>query len=164
MVAPRTLLGRHDVLFFRERVYELQDALEVDEFTLTTIERRRVPFDEVLAASTHQRRGAVFLALTGFFALACGAGVAALLMAGEEAAIVGAVVLGPLAAGFLFAFILRLALGVDVITVYGRRTMARMAFGYRKAQAREVFERLTRRIREHQEKLAAELPPPPGPA
>lgn len=172
MVGPRRLLGRHDALFFRERVYELEDCLEVDEFTLTTIERRRVPFDEVLAASSHRRRGPAFLALTGLFALASGIAAVALVVAGEGTAVAGAVILGPVTAGFLFAFILRLSLGVDVITVHGRRTMARLAFGYRKAQAREVFERLTRRIREHQDKLAAELPPPaepdapapPGPA
>ncbi len=163
MTAPRNLLGRHDVLFFRERVYELEDALEVDEFTLSTIERRRVPFDEVLAATYHRRRGAGFLTLTGFFGAVFAASALLLVLAGPEAALVGALVAAPLAAGFLVAFVLRAAVGVDVITVYGRRTMARLAFGLAKARARDVFERITRRVREHQERLAAELPPEPPP-
>jgi hypothetical protein len=163
VVAPRTLLGRHDTLFFRERVYEVQDGLEVDEYTLTTIERRRVPFEDVLAATYHRRRGPVYLAVVGFLAAGFGITAAGMMIGGQEAAIVGAVLFGPLAAVFLLAFILRVTLQVDVITVHGRRTTARLAYVYRKAEARDTFERLTRRIRERHETLAAALPPPAPP-
>ena len=67
---------------------------------------------------------------------------------------------------FVAAFVLRLALKIDVITVFGKRTMACMKFSLRKARAREIYRDLTRKIRACQEKAAAAMPkpaPPPAP-
>jgi hypothetical protein len=52
---------------------------------------------------------------------------------------------------------------VDVITVFGKRTMACMKFSFRKQRAREIYRDLTQKIRACQEKAAAALPKPPPP-
>ena len=52
----------------------------------------------------------------------------------------------------------------DVITVFGRRTMARMRFQVRKGRARRVYAELTEKVRVAQEAIRAAQPPPPAAA
>jgi hypothetical protein len=67
---------------------------------------------------------------------------------------------------------LRLILRVDIVSVHGRRSKARIPFWFRKDRAREVFRLVSRLAREHQGRLArtpraappSEAPPSPGPA
>jgi hypothetical protein len=51
---------------------------------------------------------------------------------------------------FTIGFVLHLALGVDYVTVFGKRSLAQMAFSLRKARAREVFLLLCERVQEAQ--------------
>jgi hypothetical protein len=161
---PRTFLGRDQNLAGYRRVYEIEDGLEIDENSFVEIERTRVYFDDVLGITYHVQMGAAFLIAMGLCALFFG-GIA-LIAAFGDAEPAAAIVFACLAAPFVAAFILRLALRVDVITVFGKRTMASMKFGYRKARAREIFRDLTQKIRACQEKAAAAVPkpaPPPAP-
>jgi hypothetical protein len=57
-----------------------------------------------------------------------------------------------------------LILKFDYITVFGRRTMARMKFTVRKGRARQVYKDLIAKVRAHQAALAAAQPKPPPPA
>jgi len=63
-------------------------------------------------------------------------------------------------------FVLHLALGVDCVTVFGKRSLAQMAFSLRKARARAVLMLLRERVQEAQERerrrAAESAPPVPG--
>jgi hypothetical protein len=160
MTVGRRYLGGDQNPGGYRRVFELEDGLEVDENTLIEIERTRVYFDDVLGITYHRQRGVAFLVITGIFALIFIALMGTLYAStGEPAA---AAVFGVFAAPFVLAFFLRLLLGIDVITVYGRRTMARMKFFFRKARAREIYQGLSAKIRSRQETLVAARPPLPG--
>lgn len=158
---PRILLGRDQNLAGYRRVYEIEDGLEVDENSFVEIERTRVYFDDVLGITYHQERGVVFLVAMGLLALFFGA--LALIAALGEAEFAVPIVFACLGAPFVAAFVLRLALKVDVITIFGKRTMACMKFSLRKERAREIYRDLTRKIRACQEKAAAAMPKPPPP-
>ena len=164
MNLPRTYLGRDQNLAGIIRVYLLPDSVEVDEISLVEIERTRVYFDDVLAVTYHRARSAVFLVLMGIIiGLIALPGVA--LVAKRETGV--AVFFLILVSPCLLSFLLHLLLKTDYITIYGRRTMARMRFRVRKARAREVFQQLTARIRAAQATAAAAAaaaaPPPPAP-
>ena len=172
MSAPRTYLGRDQNLAGIIRVFILPDALEIDEISFVEIERTRVYFDDVLALTYHRSRSVAFLVLMGLAgALFALPGMLAAGNGGERAMVVAMMVL---ASPFLIAFLLHLVLGTDYVTLYGRRTMARMRFRIRKGRAREVYQQLTVRIRAAQATAAAAAaaaqaaPPaapdaPPGP-
>lgn len=158
--ASRRFLGRDFSFSSFRRVYEIPDGLEVDEDTFTEIERTRVYFDDVLAITYHRYVGRVFMIVAGLLA-AFFAALAVLI--GIEAPAGGLVFFAVFGSPFLIAMAVRGTLGVDVITVYGRRTLARVRFGFRKARAREVFEGLAARIRARQEEVSNSLAPPAPP-
>jgi len=167
MSAPRSYLGRDQNMAGIIRVFSLPDALEIDEISFVEIERTRVYFDDVLAVTYHRARSVAFLIIMGI-ALAL-TGIPAALLAGKAGEGAGAVVLSIFTFPFLLTFILHLALGTDFITIYGRRTMARMRFRIRKGRAREVYQLLTVRIRAAQAtaaaaaaEVAAQAAPPSG--
>lgn len=161
MAARREFLSAYATLGTREKVYAVADALEIDEYAVGEIERRRVFFDDVLALTRHRYRGLGFTLFTGF------AGTVFLLIAlglTKEEAVGGVVTMLIFASIFYLALLVRLVFGVDVIVVYGRRSSARLRFSLRKGKAERVFQRLRRRIREVQDAAAAaraaEAPPP----
>lgn len=164
MAGRREFLSSYSTLGMREKVFALQDAIEVDEAAVGEIERRRVFYDDILALTLHRYRGVGFPLFTAF------AGIVFLLLAlgmVSESESGPAAVMVVLAAVFFLAFLARMFLGVDMIVVYGRRSSARLRFGFRKARARRIFEDLRRRIAAVQDAAAAAraaeepLPPPP---
>jgi hypothetical protein len=159
----REYLGTDHASFVRRKVFLLVDALETDELLFIRIERTRVYFDDVLAVTYHKERGVLFLVFTGIMALFWGIPAAAGFAKGDDGGHVAGVFLGVLALLFGLAFVLRLTLQVDVISVFGRRTNSRMRFWLRKERAREIYTRLVDQIRARQQKAAASLPPPPAP-
>ena len=165
MASRRQFLGACAGLGVREKVFALADAVEVDEYSVGEIERRRVFYDDILALTLHRYRGIGFPLFTGFTA-----GVFLLIALGlvSERDSAPMIVMLFFAALFFAAFLTRMFLGVDVIVVYGRRSSARLRFGFRKARARQVFEDLRRRIAAVQDAAAAaraaEEPPPPPPS
>ena len=137
------------------RVYMLPDSLEIDEITFVEIERTRVYFDDVLAVTYHRAVSLPFAILMGLVGGILGA-IGLVVLTQKEP--VGAIVVLAFAAPFLISFILHLVLKTDFVTVFGRRTLARMRFRVRKARAREVYETLTAKIRVAQEAAAAAQP------
>jgi hypothetical protein len=144
MTTPRVFLGRDRKGFWgvwvtQITVYMLPDALEVDETTFIEIERTRVYFDDVL------------FALFGI-----------MMLTGTEKA--GSIGFFIFAVPLLLMCAVHLILKFDYITVFGRRTMARMKFTVRKGRARQVYKDLIAKVRAHQAALAAAQPKPPPPA
>jgi len=156
----RTYLGRDQNMAGIIRVYLRPDSLEIDEITFVEIERTRVLFDDVLAVTYHRAVSLGYSIVMGLFG-GIFAAIGLVVLAQKE--MVGAIVILLTAAPFLIAFALHLILKTDVITVFGRRTLARMRFRVRKARAREVFKELTAKIRAAQEAAAAARPAPPAP-
>jgi hypothetical protein len=163
--ARRTLLGRKLGLLTRERVFRFPDGLEVDVVLGAQARCQRVFFDEVHLVTLHRSRGWAFLLVTGIlFAFAAVASLVAGLIGGWPVGLgVFVCTALPAAVGFL----LRLAQGLHVVTVYGKRSRAEMHFFLKKARAREVFHQVCRLARERQEHVSREeraaatrLPPP----
>lgn len=161
MTALREFLGRDHDLACRRRVFRIHDALETEEASFLRIERTRVYFDDILLITRHRQRGVLFLLFNGLFA---GAFLLGTLVAWSSDVPPGAVyAFLVLASPFVLAFLIRVILGVDVITVYGRRTTARMKFGFRKGRAREVYRALALDIRSRQQAASAPGNPPAAP-
>ncbi len=160
IAATRTYLGRDQNMAGIIRVYLRPDSLEIDEITFVEIERTRVLFDDVLAVTYHRAVSLGFAILMG----SVGGVLAAIaLVALSQKETVGGIVTMLFAAPFLISFVLHLVLKTDFVTVFGRRTLARMRFRVRKDRAREVFKELTAKIRAVQEAVVAAQPAPPPP-
>jgi hypothetical protein len=160
---PRTLLGKQSNLFSGRRVFRTGDSVEAEETEGYDLAVRRVFFDEVLLVTYHQTVGVGFvvgmlvvISLFGFMGLA-------MLMADTRVGIGVLLFLVP----FALALFLRLLLKLDVVTVFGLRTKAAVAFWFGKDEARRVYQQLTRLARERQQRVRAaqpvRRPPPPLP-
>lgn len=158
----RTFLGRDQNLGGIRQVYRIDGGLEVDEHSFVEIERTRVYYDDVLGITYHRELGAGFLILTGIFSVAFLALAGIIYGSSQEVGVT--IFMVGLSFPFLLAVLLRLIFRVDVITVYGRRTKARMKFFFRKALARRIFLNLANETQGRQEKTAAAQPKPPPPA
>lgn len=159
---PRRYLGRTTAFSERVRTYWTDEALEVDQADNYEIRRRRVFFDEILLVTLHATRGPLAALLPLVLALLFV--VVASVSGGEpqvsQAFWIGAALFGGLAFGLAAA-------PVWVVTVYGKRTRARMQFRLRQAKAREVYAEICRAAAEAQRalasRLAAQAPEPPLP-
>ncbi|MHC4247493.1 MAG: hypothetical protein ACYS9X_00040 [Planctomycetota bacterium] len=151
-VRRREKLGRWSGLFGgRQVVYVADDGIEVDELDGYEVTRRRVFWEDVLLVTYHRHIGVAFPLVTAVAAALFG------LMAigvGSGDATAGVIVAVIFCLPFVVVFALRLALGVDVVTVFGRRTMARMRFSYLKARARRTFGMIVDRARRAQDQIA----------
>lgn len=155
----RTYLGSDIDAGGRRKVFRIEDALEVEDAAYLRIERTRVYFDDILAVTQHRFLGIGYLVMLVLFGgLFCLPGFIVVATDGNVGGWVAIIIMGT---PFVLAFILRIILRVDAITVHGRRSSARMCYSFRKARAREVYRDLVLRITEAQRKLA---PPPPPPA
>jgi hypothetical protein len=168
----RTFLGKAYGLGAGQRVYEIPGGLEVDFIDYMEVVRKRVFFEDVVFVSHHKYYGWAYMVLTG---LLCGMFLlpAFFLMGSEPEA---AMVWMFFASFGGIAFVLRLILGVDAITVYGNRSKAEIHFQFRKQRARELFRQLCDKVRDAQTAVAAEVaaqeetpqaegpPMPPAPA
>jgi hypothetical protein len=161
---PRRYLGRASSLAERVRTYWTDEGLEVDRVDNFEIRRRRVFFDEILLVTLHNTRGFVMailpLCLGLLFAILA---LAARSEPDARAALwVGAALFAAFAVGAVLA-------PVWVVTVYGKRTRARMHFRLRQARARQVYADICRAASDAQRALALRLtneipePPPPPP-
>ncbi len=159
----RTYLGRTWASGSRQKVYAIEDGLEVDDIYGYEITRRRVFYEDVLLITYHVFRGVGFLVIVGALAFLFGWFTIAVAMEQPAAAVFfGSFTFAP----FAIMFLLRVVLGVDVITVFGRRTKAELRFSFKKRRARLVFRMLVERTRAAQEALARkiEAESEPGPS
>lgn len=159
---PRRYLGRVQSLSERVRTYWTDEALEVDRADHYEIRRRRVFFDEILLVTLHEARGVLVSVLP--LSLGLLSAILALAMSDEPDA---SRAFWMVAAVFV-AFAVGAALApVWVVTVYGKRTRARMHFRLRQAKAREVYAQISRAAADAQralaQRLADEIPEPPLP-
>jgi len=159
---PRRYLGRALALSERVRTYWTDEALEVDRAENYEIRRRRVFFDEILLVTLHNTRGLLSSLLPLILALLLAVVASASPSEPEvsRSLWIGAALLGGLALGLALV-------PVWVVTVYGKRTRARMHFRLRQRKAREVYAEITQAAAEAQRalalRLAAEIPEPPLP-
>jgi uncharacterized membrane protein len=158
----RRLLGSKGNLGGQTRVYRTADGLEIDDSEDDRIFRKRVFWDEVLMVTLHRGRDVPFAILAvvavGFLALmSFGIGMIEL-----KAGILTSVLTWvPL----LIYTVVRLTQGVATVSVYGRRTMARLSFPLRPARAREVYAEISAAARRRQDaaRAAAMRKAPPAP-
>lgn len=152
----RTLLGTWTDIGTWQRVYETAEAVEVDESNGFLGTRRRVFYDEVLLVTHHSAIGWAMAVLAAVVAslIAFAAGIAALAGQPKATVVIFLFTLPPVA--FIIA---RLAVKMDCVTIYGRRSRARVCFWLRKGRSRSAFQRICARVRHAQERAArAERP------
>ena len=140
MTPPRRVsLGRD--FSFSERVYVFlsAEAVEVEHVDGYEVTTRRVLLDEVQLVTQHRARrvglSILLLLATLFFAWP----ILIIPKLGSSW-----VVFLALSAPFVIGLAVHLLLGTDYVTVFGRRSRARMAFNFRKGRARQVFDQLVR--------------------
>lgn len=159
----RVHVGAHLGLAERMRVFRIPDALEVDSSDHFEIYRRRVFLDEVLLVTLHKGwGGGLYPWVIGVLAFlsACTAGILFAVPEVEE-----------IRNGFLIATAALVLLAVATVfipawtvTVYGRRTRARMRYRFREEKARAVYAEVCAAAAAAQQALAArqpQLPPQP---
>ena len=161
----RTLLNRSWTALGTDTIYLAADSVDVDASRAYMVVRRRVVFDDVSLVTLHHERGVAFLVVTGGFGaffLALSIFMVAVNFDMWPAAIPFFAIGLPL----LIAFLLRLAKGRSVVTVFGRRSRAVLRFGtFRSERAREVYGQLCAAVRRAQSRITApESPAPPLPA
>lgn len=141
--------------FTQQRIFRIEGGLEIDDMDYFNVTRRRVFFDDVVLVTFHRFRGKAFLWGTAIATLliAALAALVGISSSDSEATIVFALMATP----FLIAFLVRMTFGVDVITVWGRRTKAVLHFSFRKSRARRVFGQLLADIRASQRALGMEI-------
>ncbi|MFL6245032.1 MAG: hypothetical protein ACJ74H_03335 [Thermoanaerobaculia bacterium] len=135
---PRKLIGKASSLGGRSAIYQVHDGLEIDTSEQYDIVQRRVLFDDVLMVTIHREKGVLYLLITGALA-AFFLGFAAMIVSVDVNDWPGAAVFVVFGFPALLAFLIRLFLGVDVVTIFGRRSKASVRFSLRKRRARQVY-------------------------
>jgi len=158
----RNLIGKWSNLIQRERIYAVPDGIEVEVDERIDVSCRRVLYDDVLLVTYHREHGALFLTLSGLFSLGFIALVIYLSTLGAPGVVV-AVMFGLFGLPFVIAFLVRAIWGVDVITVFGRRSKAAIRYRVRKRRAREVHDLVCAAVRNAHQKLADEYAASPVP-
>jgi hypothetical protein len=134
----RRLIGKAHSIGARAAIYQAEDGLEIETYEQYDVVQRRVLFDDVLMVTIHRELGPLYLFLTGALA-AFFLGIGMLILSFNIDAWPAALVFGVFGAPALLAFLIRLFLGVDVVTIFGRRSKANIRFALRKRKAREVY-------------------------
>jgi hypothetical protein len=160
-VNERTKLCRSRTLVGSDTAYMTNDGIDLDQSVNYEVVRRRVFFDDVQLVTLHRERGMVFMVLAGAWGLLWTA-IAIFIVAIDTDAWEAALVFLALGAPAVIGFLLRLALGREVVTIFGRRSKASLRFGvFRKQRARDVYGTVCAAVRRAQGRAArAEMPAP----
>lgn len=154
MATERVFLGKATQFQDRQRIYAIQDGLEIDQMDQYDIIRKRVYFDDVLMITRHRFYGRTYIGLLSI----CAAMLFLFaLLAFSNSSSEAAVVFSILGLCFLIPVAIRAIFAVDAITVYGRRTRAQIHFHFRKAKCEEIYRQLCELTRLKQEALANEI-------
>jgi hypothetical protein len=133
--AERRFIGRYNNLVTRQSVYATASAIEIDEQDNFEVVRKRVFFEDVLLVTRHDR--------IGIFGVIFSLGFAAfLLLSGAIASGVTAWACGSTAVLFLAYGFIRIRLQESIITVFGRRSKARIRFKLRRRRAQQLYEEI----------------------
>jgi hypothetical protein len=160
-VKKRERIGRWSDIATRQFIYRTDAGLEIDNVDHFEITRKRVFYDDILLVTRHRYIGPWFVVLM----LLLGIGFITIgVMIKERAAMI---TFAAIASPFLIVAVVRVLAGVDVVTVFGKRSRAQMRFIFRKAKARRVVEEIAAKARQAQQHLADEIraaePPEPTP-
>jgi uncharacterized integral membrane protein len=156
VTAGRTLIGKWTSAISRVRVYELPDSLEVESNEQFEVTRRRVFFDDVQLVTYHRRRGIPYLLVMGTLAALSNGLILVGFILDRSTGVAFLVTFGLVAIPSLIAFLIRAIWGLDIITVYGRRSKAAVRFRLKKQRAREVYGHICALVRETQRRKAEE--------
>ena len=135
-------------------MFRTDAAIEIDQMDHFEVRRKRVFFDDILLVTHHREVDTTFLIVNAVIAVLFWTFAVFFLIIGERA---GVIAFSCLAAPSTIAFILRLTLRVDVVTVFGRRSKAVLRYSFRKRFARETFADISARAAAAQQKLADEI-------
>ena len=148
MIDPnRTLLGKWSSPLNRVRVYQTPDGLDVETHEHFEVANTRVFYEDVQLVTIHREYGTLYLTLTGLFSFGFLLLFGYMASLGEAGIVVGAVFFILIGLPFTVAFLTRAFWGVDVITVFGRRSKATLRFKFRKRHAREVYGKICALVR-----------------
>jgi hypothetical protein len=154
--APRKQIGRNTGAMTRELIFETADAIEVESREGYEVSRKRVLYEEVLLVTFHRALGTPYVVTMAIATLLFGGLALIFLLSSHEPAF--AMVFGIVALPFLIALVVRLALKVDFVTVFGRRSKAVIRFTLRKRRARELYGRICSRTMEVQRAMTEAEP------
>jgi hypothetical protein len=151
----RKLLGKSRTFGSRAEVYQVGDGLEIETNEQYDVVQRRVLFDDVMMVTLHREIGVIYLLLTGMLALFF-LGIGLVILSFNIDAWPAALVFGILGGPPFFGFFIRLFLGVDVVTIFGRRSKADLRFALRKRRAREIYGTICAVVRNAHRRAGAE--------
>jgi uncharacterized integral membrane protein len=143
------MLGKSRTLGSRAIIYQGVDALEIEVNEQYEVVEKRVLYDDVLMVTIHREKGAIYLTVTALIALFF-LGIAILIVSVNVDAWPAAIVFAAFGLPALIAFLVRLLLGVDIVTVFGRRSKTDLRFALRKQRAREVYGTICAAVRNAQ--------------
>ena len=147
----RTRIGRNTGFATRQIVYRTPLGIEVDELDHFEVVRKRVFYDDVLLVTYHREPSGfgIFLIIVML--------LFALLAISTSSGPPLAMTLAAIAALALIGGVIRLALKVDVVTIFGRRSKAAVRYPFRKAYARRIYNETCANVAAAQRKLAHEI-------
>lgn len=154
MNGTRKLVGKSATFGIRQRVYQTADGFDVEMREQYEVMQRRVLFDDVQLVTIHRRLGPLYLILMGSIATLF-IFIAILIVAVDVNDWPGAMVPAVMGLPFLIPFLVRLAFGQEVITIFGRRSKAEVRFSIRKRLARETYGKICAAVREAQRGVSA---------
>ncbi|MCU1231416.1 MAG: hypothetical protein JWO97_4300 [Acidobacteria bacterium] len=150
-MAKRKRIGRWNDIATRQAVYQTDAGLEVDELDHFEINRKRVFYDDILLVTMHRYIGVWFVVTMLVF------GIGFLVIGALTRDTTAVIVFSIIAAPFLIMALVRVIARIDVITVFGKRSRARMRFMFRKTYARRIYAEISAKAREAQRRLAADI-------
>jgi hypothetical protein len=151
----RKLLGKSRTLVSRAEVYHAGDGLEIETTEQYDVVQRSVLFDDVLMVTLHREFGAIYLLLTGILALVF-LGIAMTILSVNVDAWPAALTFGIFGLPAFLGFFIRLFLGVDVVTIFGRRSKADLRYALRKSHARQTYGTICAAVRAAHRRAGAE--------
>ncbi|HEU4886547.1 MAG TPA: hypothetical protein VFV49_01580 [Thermoanaerobaculia bacterium] len=155
----RKLIGKSYAVGARTTVHQTHDGLEFETNEQYDVVQRRVFFEDVLMVTIHREIGPLYLIVTGAVALFF-LGIALFIVSVNVDMWPAALIFGVFGFPALLAFLTRLFLGVDVVTIFGRRSKANVRFPLRKSRARALYTTICAAVRAaHRHAERANAPP-----
>jgi len=160
MATGRILLGREATFSERSYAWLTAEAVEIDEVDGYDVARRRVLLDEVQLVTLHRKRRVTLLVILGLATAIFG--VPMVIASPRTNAGAFFLFFGLFCAPFALGLLVHLMFGTDYVTLFGKRSRARIAFNFRKGRAREVYALLVREVQAVQELSAPPQEPAPA--
>lgn len=151
---PRKFLGRSRQVGSRATVYQVADGLEIEANEQYDVVHKRVLFDDVMMVTIHRELGIPYLVTTGLITLFC-FGMAIFILLVNTDGWPASAVFGVLGLPSATLLVIRWFSGVNVVTVFGRRSKAVLHFTRKKHRAREVYNEICAAVRQKHDELSS---------